>query len=127
MRDVYVNEADNRAISYSPDAFGGKSYMAPEPSLDIIGRATFDREKGEWVIDAPYVMTDEDYVRAAEVERTSLLNVADAVMLDWRTELMLGQISDENKGKLSLWLNYKNEVKAVDVSTAYAWPTPPAV
>lgn len=125
MRNVYVSEADNRAISYSPDAFGGKTYLAPEPPMDIVGRASFDREKEEWVIDVPYVMTSDDYVRAAEIERTTLLNAADAVMLDWRTELLLGKISDENKNKLSMWLAYKNDVKAVDVSTAYVWPTPP--
>ncbi|WP_239353462.1 tail fiber assembly protein, partial [Escherichia coli] len=65
---------------------------------------------------------------AAEQERQKLLAHADAVMLDWRTELMLGEISDANRGKLSAWLVYKNEVKAVDVTTAPVhvnWPAPP--
>ncbi|EAX0034523.1 phage tail protein, partial [Salmonella enterica subsp. arizonae serovar 40:z36:-] len=55
---------------------------------------------------------------------------ADAVMLDWRTELMLGEISDANRGKLSAWLAYKNEVKAVDVTTDpenVNWPVPPGL
>ncbi|WP_343105376.1 tail fiber assembly protein, partial [Escherichia coli] len=51
-------------------------------------------------------------------------------MLDWRTELMLGEISDANKAKLSAWLEYKNRVKAVDVTTDpenINWPVPPEV
>ncbi|EDV7623096.1 tail fiber assembly protein, partial [Salmonella enterica subsp. diarizonae] len=49
--------------------------------------------------------------------RQRLMTHADKVMLDWRTELMLGEISDANRDKLSAWLDYKNEVKAVDVTT----------
>ncbi|EHL7837388.1 tail fiber assembly protein [Escherichia coli] len=70
----------------------------------------------------------EEIIQAAENERRQLLDHADAVMLDWRTELMLGEISDVNKAKLSAWMAYKNEVKAVDVTTApehVNWPVPP--
>ena len=48
--------------------------------------------------------TREELIAAAEQERQKLLAHADAVMLDWRTELMLGEISDANRGKLSAWL-----------------------
>ncbi|EDV7623023.1 tail fiber assembly protein, partial [Salmonella enterica subsp. diarizonae] len=60
--------------------------------------------------------------------RQRLLTHADKVMLDWRTELMLGEISDANRDKLSAWLAYKNEVKAVDVTTTpdnVNWPAKP--
>lgn len=73
--------------------------------------------------------TLEELIAAAEKERQKLLTHADAVMLDWRTELMLGEISDANKAKLSAWLDYKNEVKAVDVTTDpdnVNWPVAPA-
>lgn len=59
-----------------------------------------------------------------------LLAKADATMIDWRTELMLGEISDDNMDKLSAWLAYKNQVKAVDVTTDpehVIWPVPPEV
>ncbi|EDN2303597.1 phage tail protein [Salmonella enterica] len=72
--------------------------------------------------------TREELVAAAEQERQKLLTHADAVMLDWRTELMLGEISDANRGKLSAWLDYKNKVKVVDVTTDHErinWPVPP--
>ncbi|EEW1448752.1 tail fiber assembly protein [Escherichia coli] len=72
--------------------------------------------------------TREELISAAEQVRQQLLAHADAVMLDWRTELMLGEISDVNRAKLSAWLAYKNEVKSADVTTdpEHAnWPVPP--
>ena len=72
----------------------------------------------------------EELVQIAENNRQRLLAHADAVMLDWRTELMLGEISDANKARLSAWMAYKNKVKAVDVTTALGrvnWPVPPEV
>ncbi len=74
--------------------------------------------------------THEELIAAAEQVRQQLLAHADATMLDWRTELMLGEISDASREKLSAWLAYKNEVKSVDVSTDHAhvsWPVPPEV
>lgn len=79
-------------------------------------------------IDAP-ALTQEQLVAAAENERQQMLKHADAVMLDWRTELMLGEISDDNRAKLSAWMEYKNEVKAVDVTIdpeKVNWPVAPA-
>lgn len=68
-----------------------------------------------------------DYVSQAENQRAQLLASADSFIADWRIELMLGDISDENKAKLSSWMAYKNKIKAVDVSTApdIKWPAPP--
>lgn len=72
--------------------------------------------------------THEELIAIAEQVRQQLLTHADAVMLDWRTELMLGEISDANRAKLSAWLAYKNDVKAVDVTTNpehINWPVLP--
>ena len=74
--------------------------------------------------------TREELIAAAEHERQQLLAHADAVMLDWRTELMLGEISEVNKAKLSAWMAYKYEVKAVDVTINpehVNWPVSPEV
>lgn len=73
--------------------------------------------------------TKEELAHNAENERQRRLAHADAMMLDWRTELMLGEISDVNRAKLSAWMAYKSEVKSVDVTTDpehVNWPTPPA-
>ncbi|EJY0855178.1 TPA: tail fiber assembly protein [Escherichia coli] len=74
--------------------------------------------------------TKEELVQVAENKRQQLLSHADDVMLDWRTELMLGEISDANRAKLSAWLTYKNDIKATDVTTDpenINWPVPPEV
>jgi hypothetical protein len=68
-----------------------------------------------------------DYVAIAEQHRQKLLRQIDDATADWRVELMLDDISDEDKEKLSAWMAYKKVVKAVDTSTApdIIWPTPP--
>lgn len=70
-----------------------------------------------------------DHIAQAENQRAQLLATADNVTADWRVELMLGDISNEDKAKLSSWMDYKKEVKAVDTSTApdVSWPVKPAV
>lgn len=72
--------------------------------------------------------TREELIAAAKQVRQQLLAHADAIMFDWRTELMLGEISDANRTKLSAWLAYKNDVKSVDVTIAperVNWPALP--
>lgn len=72
--------------------------------------------------------THEDLVSLAEATRLSLLDEVNNITADWRTELALGIISDEDKTTLIAWMQYIKEVKAVDVATApeINWPTPPA-
>lgn len=88
-------------------------------------RGTGDDGMPAWVDIPP--PTKEELIQTAENERERLLKHADDVMLDWRTELMLGEISDANRAKLSAWLAYKNDVKSVDVTTDpehVNWPAP---
>ncbi|WP_369833111.1 tail fiber assembly protein [Cronobacter malonaticus] len=75
------------------------------------------------------VSPEVDHIAQSENQRAQLLATADDVTADWRVELMLGDISDEDKAKLSAWMDYKKEVKAVDTSTApdVSWPAQPEV
>lgn len=77
--------------------------------------------------DAPPITHGEE-VAAAEQRRQLLLLKADEITADWRIELMLGDISNQDKEKLSAWMDYKKKVKAVDTSTApdIVWPTQPS-
>ncbi|MFC7506824.1 tail fiber assembly protein [Pantoea stewartii] len=43
----------------------------------------------------------------AEQKRQELIANIDDVTVDWRIELMLGDISEKNKAKLSSWMAYK--------------------
>ncbi|ECE5795592.1 tail fiber assembly protein [Salmonella enterica subsp. diarizonae] len=90
------------------------------------GLIPISEEEANEILNPP--PTHEELIRVAENERQRLLTHADKVMLDWRTELMLGEISDANRDKLSAWLAYKNEVKAFDVTITpenVNWPVPP--
>lgn len=111
---------DENNVVYAYDADGTQDAFIKEGLVPITISEAME------IINPP--PTHEQLIQAAENERQRLLSGADAVMLDWRTELMLGEISDANKAKLSAWLDYKNEVKAVDITTDpdnVNWPQPP--
>ncbi|EDK8307434.1 tail fiber assembly protein, partial [Salmonella enterica] len=50
------------------------------------------------------------YQAKAETTRQKLLNDANNVIKDWRTELTLGIISDKNKATLINWMGYINKL-----------------
>ena len=98
--------------------------LFPLPENKLIGLVD---NKACWV-DMPS-STKEQLITVAEKQRLALLKNADEVTADWRTELMLDEINDEDKARLSAWMAYKREVKAVNISTApdITWPVPPEV
>ncbi|EHY2863888.1 tail fiber assembly protein [Escherichia coli] len=111
---------DENNVVYAYDAYGTQDAFIKE------GLVSITRSEAMAIINPP--PTHEQLIQAAENERQRLLSAADAIMLDWRTELMLGEISDANRAKLSAWLLYKNQVKAVDVTTDpehVNWPVIP--
>lgn len=111
---------DENNIIYAYDAYGYQDAFIKE------GLVLITRSEAMAILNPP--PTHEELIQSAEFERERLLKHADDVMLDWRTELMLGEISHANKAKLSAWLAYKNEVKAVDVTTDpehINWPVQP--
>ncbi|MBM3072330.1 tail fiber assembly protein [Lelliottia sp. RWM.1] len=81
----------------------------------------------EWVTDADALKSSQIF--AAEQERQALLAQANAITADWRIELSLGIIDDEDKAKLTVWMKYIKALKAVDISTApdVSWPDTPPV
>ncbi|MFP1843068.1 tail fiber assembly protein [Lonsdalea quercina] len=92
--------------------------LAPETEYDVW-------DGTNWVLDV--AAKHEGEIAQAEQRRQTLLAEADTVTSDWRIALMLGDISDSDKTKLSAWMAYKSAVKAVDVSTApdVSWPAQP--
>lgn len=89
-------------------------------------RAAGDDGYPEWVDVPP--PTPAQYVHMADAKKVSLLNDANSITDDWRTELALGIISDEDKASLISWMQYIKVVKAVDTSTApiIVWPKKPS-
>ncbi|MDN0805718.1 tail fiber assembly protein [Escherichia coli] len=86
----------------------------------------YDKWDGDkWVTDS--AAKHQGDIDDAEQHRQTLLAQVDELTSDWRVELMLGDISEENKKRLSSWMAYKTAVKAVNISTApdINWPTQP--
>ena len=111
---------DENNVVYAYDAYGTQDAFIKEGLIPIT------RSEAMAIVNPP--PTHEQLIQIAENERQRLLSAADAIMLDWRTELMLGEISDANRAKLSAWLLYKNQIKAVDVTTdpeQVNWPVIP--
>lgn len=71
--------------------------------------------------------THNELVAQADAKKTCLLDEANVITADWRTELALGIISNGDKAKLTAWMQYIRDVKAVDTSTApnMEWPIRP--
>lgn len=138
----YVYSAKNNAFFYKPELHlyenvGWDLSDIIDVSYDLFLEFTQDRnEEGvmrvagddglpSWEELPP--LTHEQQVAAAELERTALLAQANAKTADWRTELALGIISDEDKSDLIAWMQYIKQVKAVDTSMLPAsWPVRPA-
>ncbi|ECD3753518.1 phage tail protein [Salmonella enterica subsp. enterica serovar Orion] len=74
-----------------------------------------------------------DYQAKAETTRQKLLDGANSTIADWRTELALGEISDDDKASLTKWMAYIRALKTLDLSdvkdeatfTAIRWPALP--
>lgn len=56
-------------------------------------------------------------------KREHRLAESDSITADWRAEASIGEISDEDRGKLKAWLAYNKAVKATAVGEE--WPEKP--
>ncbi|EDB2177887.1 tail fiber assembly protein [Salmonella enterica] len=74
-----------------------------------------------------------DYQTKAETTRQKLLNDANITIADWRTELALGEINDDDKANLAQWMAYIRKLKTLDLTAvpdeatfiAIRWPALP--
>lgn len=91
------------------------------------GKVLGVKDGGPAWVDAP-LPTHEQYVQQAEQKKTSLLNNASNTTSDWKTELALGIINDDDKASLTAWMQYTQAVKAIDTSKApdIDWPVEPS-
>ena len=123
---IHVYTGDLRSFGNSPELWGGETIPVEVPDDFQGGAKTYNPDADEWVDDpAPPV----NHVAESESVRAELLERANAITADWRTELSLGIIDDDDKAKLTTWMQYIKAVKALDTSTApdIAWPEQPTV
>ncbi|EKE6397791.1 tail fiber assembly protein [Salmonella enterica] len=72
------------------------------------------RGDGSWLYrDGKVLPVPVDYQAKAETTRQKLLDAANSAIADWRTELALGEISDEDKASLTKWMAYIRELKSL--------------
>lgn len=72
-------------------------------------------------------LTKEQLIERAEAEKQLLIAEVTAETEMLRAKLALGRIKDDEKALLNAWLDYLDELEAVDVSTApdIIWPVKP--
>ncbi|EHN6387421.1 tail fiber assembly protein [Salmonella enterica] len=89
---------------------------------------------GDWKYsNGAVVAVPVDYQAKAETTRQKLLTDANSTIVDWRTELALGDISDDDRASLTKWMVYIRALKMLDLSdvkdeatfTAIRWPALP--
>lgn len=74
-------------------------------------------------------VTKEQQIAEAEAQKQTLIAAVKAETEMLRAKLALGRIKDDEKALLNAWLDYLDELEAVDVSTApdISWPVKPVV
>lgn len=116
-----ANSWPTDAIAVSDDVY--MNYSANPPAGKR--RAPDGNGMPSWIDIPP--PTKEKSIESAEQDKKLRIDYANSITADWRTELALDIISDEDKSKLTVWMKYIKAVKAVDVSTApdVTWPMLP--
>lgn len=115
-----VFDADGLIISEGQDVSalwpGGNSIAEVDPA-DVPAEFTLN---GEWVFDGkqikPRTYDAAQWQARAESKRKDLLSEAATVTADWRVELQLNTISEEDKASLIKWMEYIKAVKAAELS-----------
>lgn len=93
------------------------------------GRIITADSEGQPILVDPVI----DWLSRAEKQRVNLLAVATSKTADWRTELELGIISDDDRSALIIWMTYIRTLNNLDFKTlkseegfyAIDWPLMP--
>lgn len=125
MKDVYINAGSwpESGVEVGSDVFEEFTGTPPE------GKYCGTNGNGEpvWIDNPP--PTAEELKASFESFRQQLLSEVDVITADWRTELALDDISDSDREKLSSWMKYKRQVKALSydetLSSDFVWPEKP--
>ncbi|HAT7708260.1 TPA: tail fiber assembly protein [Enterobacter roggenkampii] len=85
----------------------------PEGTTTAAPTGPYDVWSGsEWVVDAEKLKAA--MIDRAESQRQSLMDNARDIVSDWKTELELGEISDEDKESLKAWMAYIKDLKGMN-------------
>ncbi|MBW4235815.1 tail fiber assembly protein [Enterobacter roggenkampii] len=86
---------------------------------------TWDSDTNEWVI------STDAQIKLADDEKSRLTQGANDYInsKQWPGKAAMGRLKDTEKAQYNLWLDYLDELEAVDTSSApkINWPVPPEV
>ncbi|WP_375156389.1 tail fiber assembly protein [Enterobacter sp. DNB-S2] len=75
--------------------------------------------------------TREEIVAQAEIEKQSRTDAANVYINSnqWPGKAAMGRLNDADKAKYNAWLDYLDDIEAVDTSTApdITWPKQPEI
>ncbi|HCR1930971.1 TPA: tail fiber assembly protein [Enterobacter roggenkampii] len=108
---------------------GRRVYIATDGELTLSDSKpsqwhTWDSDTNEWVISA------DAQIKLADDEKSRLIQEANDYInsKQWPGKAAMGRLKDTEKAQYNLWLDYLDELEAVDTSTApdIIWPEAPA-
>lgn len=129
--EVFVYDAEQMAVINrinQPDFDREKDNIPDvffEIDSDIKRMHKMTAEEIETHINPP--VTKDQLIERAEAEKQLLIAEVRTETEMLRAKLALGRIKDDEKALLNAWLDYLDELEAVDVSTApdIIWPVKP--
>lgn len=62
-------------------------------------------------------LSEDELIKQAQYERTSRLNEVVKYTQNWQSQLMLGIISKNDKASLLKWMNYAQQLQAMEITT----------
>ncbi|VFS25944.1 tail assembly chaperone gp38 [Enterobacter cancerogenus] len=94
------------------------------------GKTISSDSNGNPILTEPVI----DWSQKAESQRQSLLTAANDTIADWKIELQLDVISDDDKASLIKWMAYVKQLKALEFTDiidnpsfdAISWPPLPS-
>ena len=119
-------------IIYATDGSGPAEVKLPgelPPDYTLLEPVTaYDEWNGrKWVTNKENQKLGQ--IAKAEADKTALIDAANLFIAsnNWPSKLALGRLNDDDKARFNLWLDYIDEVIAVDTqkATEVEWPTPP--
>lgn len=140
MEKYLYSAIDNAFYPYSLEDEYKAAGSWPEDGIDVedsvFQQFTAEAPKGKVRVagddklptwgDVP-ALTHDELVAQAKETKAQLISAAKLTISIWQSELLLGDISDEDKASLTAWIAYIKAVQAVDTSKApdIKWPTLP--
>ena len=122
LRQEYENAGmwPESGVEITEEVFA--SFRNP-PEGKILGS---DKKGNPVWVDVP-PLTHEQHVAIAASQKQALITEVNTETEMLRAKLALGRIKDDEKARLNAWMDYLDELGAVDVSTApdITWPVKP--